>query len=192
MRALLSVSGLLLTRCASFKSRFVTSLGRKQSASADFSRPVFAAAAFALAARAAGIRVPRPQLCAAAGVAPAELTAMLTQMAHLCADLFKGAGLAEDEDAPNDAAAPSAPGNRSGAEAPAAPPRSSPRPSKARSTPTATAGGARVATPASARSKEAADAQTPGGGRKRKPEESKATPRGAAGSTPRRTSRRLE
>ncbi len=85
-------------RRRSFKARFVAPLGRAHAAAADFGRPVFVAAAFFLAARAAGVRVQRAALCSAAGVAAGELAATLTQMEALCADLFRGADAEADAD----------------------------------------------------------------------------------------------
>jgi hypothetical protein len=72
----------------SFKARFVAPLCRARAAAADFGRPVFGAAAFFLAARAAGVRVPRAQLCSTAGVSSEEFGSTLAQMEALCADMF--------------------------------------------------------------------------------------------------------
>ena len=95
LTAQLRAHALVLPRRCSFKARFVAPLGRS-AATADFSRPVFGAVAFYMAARAAGVRVPRAQLCSAAGVSAEEFGSTLAQMEELCGDLFDDG---DDDDA---------------------------------------------------------------------------------------------
>jgi origin recognition complex subunit 6 len=66
----------------------VAPLERARAAAADFSRPVFVAAAFYLAARSQKVSINRPQLCAAVGIASAELSTVVAAMEELCADLL--------------------------------------------------------------------------------------------------------
>ena len=57
----------------------------QRAAQADFTRPVFPAAAFFLACRAAKVPVDRAQLCSAVGIAGSDLSPVLAAMQELCA-----------------------------------------------------------------------------------------------------------
>ena len=57
----------------------------QRAAQADFTRPVFPAAAFFLACRASKVHVDRSQLCSAVGIASSDLSPVLASMQELCA-----------------------------------------------------------------------------------------------------------
>ena len=64
----------------------------QRAAQADFTRPVFPAAAFFLACRAAKVPVDRAQLCSAVGIAGSDLSPVLASMQELCAAEEGGQG----------------------------------------------------------------------------------------------------
>jgi origin recognition complex subunit 6 len=68
---------------ATFRARFVARLPPMQRSNADFSRPVFLAAAFALVARQSRVGVDRQRLLGGLGVAAAEFSEAFASMAEL-------------------------------------------------------------------------------------------------------------
>ncbi|XP_010551536.1 PREDICTED: origin of replication complex subunit 6 [Tarenaya hassleriana] len=71
-----------------YKERFITSLPASRRANADFTRPVFTAAAFYLCAKKQKLKVDKNRLIEVCGTSESEFSCVSTSMKDLCYDCF--------------------------------------------------------------------------------------------------------
>ncbi|KAJ1423628.1 Origin recognition complex, subunit 6 [Sesbania bispinosa] len=82
-----------------YKDRFLSSLPASRRASADFTRPVFTAAAFYLCAKKQKLKVDKLKLIELCGTSESEFSSVSTTMKDLCHDVF---GIAKEKKDPRE------------------------------------------------------------------------------------------